>query len=94
MIRDDPGRAGASRTGDDDMNKATRYRLEIFPEGIEPETRIEALKGDGWRLLATPPVHGADGKTGVLHLFERTVEAPIQAFGPEDDLIEWWKHFA
>ena len=75
------------------MNKATKYRLEIFPEGVEPDAQIQAMKKDGWRLLATPPTHWGDGKTVLAHLFERTVDAPIQAFGPVDDLIEWWHHF-
>jgi hypothetical protein len=75
------------------MNKATKYRLELFPEGVDPDARIHAMKGDGWRLLATVPAHGEDRRTVMAHLFERTVDAPIQAFGPVDELIEWWHHF-
>src|SRR4051812_19704053 len=70
-----------NRHGEDDSSKANRYRLEMVPEGIDPKVNKGEVREDDWRFLAMIPVHQANGSAVMANLLERTVEAPIQAFG-------------
>ena len=48
------------------MNKAIKYRLELILEGVDPDAQRHAMKGDGWRLLATVPRMGKTEKPSWL----------------------------